>query len=143
MVVRRHFRQGGANQERRYDRPGQNLFQPEREYGQSRARFENLGYADRLDMRTDSTRFHQDETGMGGSMNVQEAEEFKTSKFFCKTDFDMKEIKKEEAAYVPLPKFYTFKSREERERILYRNFVNVGMEVKEMIKDVLNKRGAK
>ena len=27
-------------------------------------------------------------------MNVQEAEEFKTSKFFCKTDFDMKEIKK-------------------------------------------------
>ena len=37
----------------------------------------------------------------------------------------------------------TFKSREERERILYRNFVNVGMEVKEMIKDVLNKRGAK
>lgn len=72
-------------------------------------------------------------------MNVQESEEFKTSKFFCKTDFDMKEIKKEEAAYVPLPKFYTFKSREERERILYRNFVNVGIEVKEMIKDVLNK----
>ena len=55
----------------------------------------------------------------------------------------MKEIKKEEAAYVALPKFYTFKSREERERILYRNFVNVGMEVKEMIKDVQNKRGAK
>ena len=59
-------------------------------------------------------------------MNVQEAEEFKTSKFFCKTDFDMKEIKKEEAAYVPLPKFYTFKSREERERILYRNFCECG-----------------
>lgn len=87
--------------------------------------------------------FIQTKTGIGGSMNVQESEEFKTSKFFCKTDFDMKEIKKEEAAYVPLPKFYTFKSREERERILYRNFVNVGIEVKEMIKDVLNKRGAK
>ena len=69
--------------------------------------------------------FIQTKTGIGGSMNVQESEEFKTSKFFCKTDFDMKEIKKEEAAYVPLPKFYTFKSREERERILYRNFVNV------------------
>ena len=27
--------------------------------------------------------------------------------------------------------------------VSYRNFVNVGMEVKEMIKDVLNKRGAK
>ena len=53
------------------------------------------------------------------------------------------EIKKEEAAYVPLPKFYTFKSREERERILYKNFVQVGQDVKEMIKDVQNKRNAK
>ena len=61
------------------------------------------------------------------------SEEFKTTKSFCKTDFDMGEIKKEEAAYVPLPKFYTFESREERERILYKNYVNVGMEVKEMI----------
>ena len=87
--------------------------------------------------------FVKTKTGVGGSMNIQESEEFKTTKFFCKTDFDMKEIKAEEAAYVPLPKFYTFKSREERERILYRNFVNVGIEVKEMIKDVLNKRGAK
>ena len=76
-------------------------------------------------------------------MNIQESEEFKTTKFFCKTDFDMGEIKKEEAAYVPLPRFYTFKSREERERILYKNFVQVGQDVKEMIKDVLNKRGAK
>ena len=76
-------------------------------------------------------------------MNVQEAEEFKTSKFFCKTDFDMMEIKKGEAAYVTLMKFHTFKSREEQERILYRNFVNVGMEVKEMIKDVLNNRETK
>ena len=33
--------------------------------------------------------------------------------------------------------------REERERILYKNFVQVGQDVKEMIKDVLNKRGAK
>ena len=82
-------------------------------------------------------------TGVGGSMHIQEADEFKTSKFFCKTDFDMREIKKEEAAYVPLPKFYTFKSRDERERILYKNFVQVGQDVKEMIKDVQNKRGAK
>jgi hypothetical protein len=32
--------------------------------------------------------------------------------------------------YVPLPKFYTFESRDERERILYKNFLNVGQEVK-------------
>ena len=87
--------------------------------------------------------FVKTKTGMGGSMNIQESEEFKTTKFFCKTDFDMAEIKKEEAAYVPLPKFYTFKSREERERILYNNFVQVGQDVKEMIKDVQNKRNAK
>ena len=87
--------------------------------------------------------FVKTKTGMGGSMNIQESEEFKTTKFFCKTDFDMAEIKKEEAAYVPLPKFYTFKSREERERILYKNFVQVGQDVKEMIKDVQNKRNAK
>ena len=82
--------------------------------------------------------FTKTKTGTGGSMNIQESEEFKTTKFFCKTDFDMKEIKKEEAGYVPLPKFYTFKSRDERERILYKNFVQVGLDVKEMIKDVLN-----
>lgn len=87
--------------------------------------------------------FVKTKTGAGGSMNIQESEEFKTTKFFCKTDFDMKEIKKEEAEYVPLPKFYTFPSREERERILYKNFVQVGQDVKKMIKDVLNKRGAK
>ena len=82
-------------------------------------------------------------TGRGGAMKIQESEEFKTTKFFCKTDFDMTEIKKEEAGYVPLPKFYTFKSKEERERILYKNFVQVGQEVKEMIEDVVNKKNAK
>ena len=82
-------------------------------------------------------------TGRGGAMKIQESEEFKTTKFFCKTDFDMAEIKKDEAVYVPLPKFYTFKSKEERERILYKNFVQVGQEVKEMIEDVVNKKNAK
>ena len=49
----------------------------------------------------------------------------------------MKAIKEEEAGYVPLPKFYTFKSRDERERILYKNFVQVGEDVKSMIKTIL------
>ncbi len=66
-------------------------------------------------------------------MNIQKSEEFKTSKFFCKTDFVIGEIKQEEASYVPLPKFSTFKSRDERERILDKNFVQVGQDVKEMI----------
>ena len=88
--------------------------------------------------------FVKTKVGKNGNMNIQESDEFKTSKFYCKTDFDMAEIKKEEANYAnyPLPRFYTFKSKEERERILYRNFVEVGQEVKAMIADVLNKKGS-
>ncbi len=80
--------------------------------------------------------FVQTKVGVNGSMNIQESEEFKTSKFYCKTNFDMAEIKKEEDSYIPLPKFYKFKSREERERILYKNFVQVGEDVKTMIKTI-------
>ena len=80
--------------------------------------------------------FVQTKVGPNGSMNIQESEEFKTSKFYCKTNFDMTEIKKEEQSYIPLPKFYKFKSRDERERILYKNFVQVGEDVKAMIKEI-------
>ena len=81
--------------------------------------------------------FVKTKTGRNSSMNIQKSEEFKTSKFYCKTDFNMKDIQKEESEYVPLPKFYTFKSRDARERILYQNFVSVGQDVKNMIRDVL------
>ena len=80
--------------------------------------------------------FVKTKTGRGGSMNIQESEDFKTSKFYCKTDFNMADIKKEEDGYVALPKFYTFKSRDERERILYKNFVQVGEDVKSMINTI-------
>jgi hypothetical protein len=55
----------------------------------------------------------------------------------------MADIKKEESEYMPLPKFYTFKSRDERERILYKNFVQVGEDVKAMIAEIFNKKNAK
>ncbi|MBP5753001.1 MAG: type IV secretory system conjugative DNA transfer family protein [Treponema sp.] len=69
------------------------------------------------------------------SMNIQEAEEFQTSKFFCKTNFDMKEIKAEEDDYknFQLPIFYKFKSKDARERILYANYERVNKDVNEMI----------
>ena len=82
--------------------------------------------------------FIQTKTGLHDSMNIQESDEFKTSKFYCKTNFDMKEIQKEEAGYVPLPKFYKFPSKEAKERILYQNFVQVNLDVKEMV-DTINK----
>ena len=71
-------------------------------------------------------------------MDIQEAEEFKNSKFFCKTDFNMDEIAKEEKDYAqyPLPKFYDFPSVEARERILYANFLKVNQEVKDMIAEI-------
>ncbi len=75
-------------------------------------------------------------TGYGGSMNIQESEEFKTSKFYCKTDFDMADIKKEESEYMPLPKFYTFPSKDAKERILYNNFTRVDQEVRDMIREI-------
>ena len=78
-------------------------------------------------------------------MNIQEAGEFKTSKFFCKTDLDMAAIKQEEAEYskYPLPIYYDFGTPEEREQILYRNFVAVTQDVKNMIETILGKKEAK
>lgn len=75
---------------------------------------------------------------MNDSMNIQESEEFQTSKFYCRTNFDMTEIAAEEADYkeFPLPKFYQFKSAEERERILYKNFLTVNEDVKNMIREI-------
>ena len=75
-------------------------------------------------------------TGHGGSMNIQESEEFKTSKFYCKTDFNMADIKREESEYMPLPKFYTFPSKDAKERILYNNFTRVDQEVRDMIREI-------
>ena len=80
--------------------------------------------------------FVKTKTGHKDSMNIQESAEFQTSKFFCKTDFNMKEIADEEKRYMPLPKFYTFSSREAREHILYENFVNVNREVAEMCRTI-------
>ena len=47
--------------------------------------------------------FVKTKTGFRDNLDIQNANEFRTSKFFCKTDFDMAEIAKEESEYVPLP----------------------------------------
>ena len=81
--------------------------------------------------------FTKTKTGAGGAMNIQEAEEFKTTKYFCKTHFDMKKIKDEEDHYVPLPKIYEFKNDREKEIMLNRNFKRVNDEVEKMVKELL------
>ena len=69
--------------------------------------------------------------------DIEQSEEFKTTKYFCKTHFDMKKIKDEEEHYVPLPKIYEFKDDKEKEILLNRNFKRVNQEVENMVKELL------
>lgn len=71
------------------------------------------------------------------AFNIEDSEEFRTSKYFCKTHFDMAKIKREENRYVELPKIYKFKDDREKEIILNRNFKRVNMEVESIIIDLL------
>ena len=47
--------------------------------------------------------------------DIENSEEFKTTKYFCKTNFDMKKIKDEASHYVDLPKIYAFEDEREKE----------------------------
>ncbi len=69
--------------------------------------------------------------------DIEQSEEFKTTKYFCKTHFDMKKIKEEEEHYVPLPKIYEFKNDREKEIMLNRNFKRVNQEIEDMVKELL------
>ncbi|MBD5358695.1 MAG: type IV secretory system conjugative DNA transfer family protein, partial [Bacteroides sp.] len=69
--------------------------------------------------------------------DIEESEEFKTTKYFCKTKFDMAKIKNEENHYVDLPKIYEFKNDREKEIMLNRNFKRVNQEVENMVKELL------
>jgi len=69
--------------------------------------------------------------------DIEESEEFKTTKYFCKTNFDMAKIKNEENHYVELPKIYEFKNDREKEIMLNRNFKRVNQEVENMVKELL------
>lgn len=69
--------------------------------------------------------------------DIEQSEEFKTTKYFCKTHFDMKAIKNEEAHYVDLPKLYEFKDAREKEIMLNRNFKRVNKEIEDMVNELL------
>ncbi len=82
-------------------------------------------------------------TGRRDAMDIQTAEEFRTTKFFCKTSFDMAQIKAEEDDYknYPIPIFQQFESADSKERILYANFERIDQEVKDMIKVIFKEFG--
>jgi len=69
--------------------------------------------------------------------DIEESEEFKTSKYFCKTHFDMERIKEEESKYVELPKIYSFDNDREKEIMLNRNFKRVNNEIEMMVQELL------
>ena len=73
------------------------------------------------------------------SINLEESPEFRTTKYFCKTNFDMGKIRREESRYVELPKIYAFKSQRDKEIMLNRNFKKVNDEIGSMIRELLGK----
>ena len=83
--------------------------------------------------------FTATDKSMMNHFDIEQSEEFKTTKYFCKTNFDMDEIKKEEAHYVELPKIYEFKDEREKEIMLNRNFKRVNQEVEEIIRVLAGK----
>lgn len=72
-------------------------------------------------------------------INLEESEEFQTTKFFCKTNFDMDKIQDEESHYVELPKIYTFPSSAERDIALNKNYLRINNEVKMLIDELLDR----
>ena len=81
--------------------------------------------------------FTATDDSMLNHFDIEQSEEFKTTKYFCKTHFDMKKIKDEEDHYVPLPKIYEFKNDREKEIMLNRNFKRVNEEVDKLVKELL------
>lgn len=69
--------------------------------------------------------------------DIETAKDFETSKYFCKTNFNMKEISNEEKAYVDLPKFYDFGDAHRKEVLLNRNFRRINNDVDQLIKELL------
>ena len=75
----------------------------------------------------------------GSDFDLQNSEEFQTNKFFCKTNFDMKQIKKEEEHYVDIPIFYKFADETEKNVVLNQNYQRINQEVEDLINELLGK----
>ena len=73
------------------------------------------------------------------SVNLEETEEFKTTKFFCKTNFDMSHIEEEKKHYIPLPKKYCFENEHEKEVMLARNFRRINEDINNLTSELLGK----
>lgn len=83
--------------------------------------------------------FSPTDARMMSKFDIEQSEEFKTTKYFCKTHFDMKNIAEEEAHYVDIPKLYDFGDSRKKESLLLRNFKKVNREVEDLVIEILGK----
>lgn len=70
------------------------------------------------------------------SFDIESSPEFKVSKYFCKTNFDMERIKEEEGMYQDIPTFYEFGTDREKEVTLRRCFNQVDKEIDDLIRNL-------
>lgn len=82
--------------------------------------------------------FRKLEMKKDGTIDVEKSDEFRPSRFYAKTNFDMEEIKEEERQYVELPKFYDFGTEAEKQDFLKSHFQKINQEVKDVCKSILN-----
>ena len=71
------------------------------------------------------------------SIDIESAPDFKTSKYFCKTNFNIEQIKNEEAHYVNLPKICIFANAAQKDIELNRNFKRINDDITHLIKELL------
>ena len=88
---------------------------------------------------TTARAFASLKTKNDGSIDISQTADFRPSKFFGKTNFDMKALAEEEKHYVELPKFYTFKNVKEKNELLAENFRRIRREVEAVCESILGK----
>ena len=67
------------------------------------------------------------------ALDFGQEDNFPTATYHCKTNLDLKKIKKEEEAYKELPKVYNFGTADNREKLLQKNFKRIYDEVETVI----------
>ncbi len=103
----------------------------------------NMTISEKMDVMIPAGKIAGQRTGEMVGMVVQgednATEEFKTSAISGKINLDMKAIKHEEANYVKMPTYYSFKDNAGNDRkneILMTNFRRINKEVKMMINEI-------
>lgn len=72
-------------------------------------------------------------------VDIENSEEFQTTKFYARTNFNMKVIQDEEKNCIDLPKFYNFGDSVKKEEILTANFRRINKEIDLLCRAILGK----